>query len=324
MAHGPADQVAFQRLQNVITGDAVMIGVLHADPTGAESLGHVHSEAIGVRADNKAEAIVAIDGGGAGRGAQHFDLWPWIDAAQSEHVEITVQTGNAVRVNTAQVRGGEDFGGLGRIILGNTEMQKNAVAEIAQRFDGENFGLHFGHVFFAFSMRLRRQSLPAGFRAKRNQEQTDRKGDGGKSNRYSERLKMLNAGANQKSDPGSAKSAKGRGESEGAGATFGRILLRQPQRVNRKIRAANTEKEQADKEPRKSHRAKIKDLSKRERDEDRHHGKIKCESAAPAEFFREPGNREATKNVGESDEHGCGGCELLSLWPDSPVRLRER
>src|SRR5882757_2407978 len=179
-------------------------------------------------------------------------------------------------------------------------------------------------AMFAFSMRLRRQSLPAGFGAKRNQEQTDRKGDGGKSNRYSERLKMLNAGANQKSDPGSAKSRKGRGESEGAGATFGGILLRQPQGVNRKIRATKTEKEKANKEPRKSRRAKIEDLSKRERDEDCHHGKIKCESAAPAEFFREPGHREATENGSESDEHGCSGRELRSLWPDSPGGLRER
>src|SRR5260370_4678718 len=301
-----------------------MIGVLHADPTGAESLGHVHSEAIGVRADNKAEAIVAIDGGGAGSGAQHFDFRPWIDAAQGEHVEVTVEAGDAVRVDNEQVRGGEDFGGLGRIVLGNTEMQKHAVAEIAQPFNGENFGVHFGHVFFAFSMMLRRQSLPAGFSAKRNQEQTDRKGDGGKSNRNSERLKMLNAGANQKGDPRSAKPRNGGGESAGAGAVLGGILFQQPQGVNRKIRAAKTKKEQADKEPRKSRRAKIEDLSKRERDEDRHHGEIKCESAAPAEFFREPGNREATKNVGESDEHGCGGCELLSLWPDSPVRLRER
>src|SRR5216684_5589032 len=175
-----------------------------------------------------------------------------------------------------------------------------------------------------FSVRLRRQSLPAGFGAKRNQEQTDRKGDGGKSNRYSERLKMLNAGANQKSDPGSAKSRKGRGESEGAGAAFGGILLRQPQGVNREICAAKTEKEQADKEPRKSRRAKIEDLSKREGDEDRHHGEIKCESPAPAEFFREPGHREATEDGGESDEHGCSGRELRSLWPDSPGGFRER
>src|SRR5438034_100381 len=195
-----------------------MIGVLHADPTGAETLGHVHGEAVGVRADDEAEAIVAIDGGGAGRRAQHFDLWPWINAAQGKHVEVAVQAGDAVGVDTAQVRGGEDFGGLSRIVLGNTEMQKHAVAEMAQGFDGENFDLHFGHVFFAFSMMLRRQSLPAGFGAKRDQEQTDRKRDGGKSNRYSERLKMLNAGTNQKSDPGSAKSRKGRGESEGAGA----------------------------------------------------------------------------------------------------------
>src|SRR6266849_2726670 len=135
---------------------------------------------------------------------------------------------------------------------------------------------------------------------------------------------MLNAGANQKSDPGSAKSRKGGGESEGAGAAFGGILLRQPQCVNREICAAKTEKEQADKEPRKSRRTKIEDLSKREGDEDRHHGEIKCESPAPPEFFSEPGHRQATENRGEGDEHGCNGRELRCLRPDSPGGLRER
>src|SRR5260370_21455101 len=135
---------------------------------------------------------------------------------------------------------------------------------------------------------------------------------------------MLNASANQNSDPGPAKSRKGGGESEGGGAALRGILLRQQQRVNGKIRAAKTEKEQADKEPRKSRRAKIEDLSEREGDEDRHHGKIKCESPAPAEFFREPGHREAAENGGESDEHGCSGCELRSLWPDSAGSFRER
>src|SRR5258706_11070253 len=110
-----------------------MIGVLHADPAGAESLGHVHSEAIGVRADDEAEAIVAIDGGGAGRRAQHFDLWPWINAAQGKHVEVAVQAGDAVGGDNAQDRRGEDFRGLNPIVLWNTQNQKKVLSENAQR-----------------------------------------------------------------------------------------------------------------------------------------------------------------------------------------------
>ncbi len=124
-----------------------MIGVLHADPAGAEALGHVHGEAIGVRTDDKAEAVITIDRGGAGRRTKHFDFRQGIDAAQREHVEIAMQAGNAVGVNAAQIRSGEDIGSLGRIHFGNTEMDKHASAELAQCFDGENFGLHFSHVF---------------------------------------------------------------------------------------------------------------------------------------------------------------------------------
>ena len=58
-------------------------------------------------------------------------------------------------------------------------MEKHAPAEIAQRLDGVNFGVHFSHVFFAFSVSLRRQSVPAGFNAKRNQKQANRESDGG-------------------------------------------------------------------------------------------------------------------------------------------------
>src|SRR6266699_4615945 len=127
-----------------------MIGVLDADPAGAEALGHVHGKAVSVRANDKAQAIVAVDRSRGGRRAQHSDLWLGINAAQSKHVEIAMQAGNAMGIDSAQVRGSEDFGGLGGVLFGNSKVEKHAFAEIAQRFDGENFGLHFGHVFIAF------------------------------------------------------------------------------------------------------------------------------------------------------------------------------
>src|SRR5260370_17808836 len=105
-------------------------------------------------------------------------------------------------------------------------------------------------MFSPLSVTLRRQGLPAGFNAKRNEQKTNGEGDGSQRDGDSQRLKMLNAGADQKSDSRSAKSRNGRGKGESARAAFRRILLRQPQRVNGKIRAAKTNKEKPNKEPR--------------------------------------------------------------------------
>src|SRR3989441_13354379 len=43
IGHSPADEVAFQGFQDVVAGDAVMIGVLHADPAGAEARSEEHT-----------------------------------------------------------------------------------------------------------------------------------------------------------------------------------------------------------------------------------------------------------------------------------------
>src|SRR6266481_3741701 len=99
-------------------------------------------------------------------------------------------------------------------------MDEHASAEFAQRFDGENFGLHFGHVLSALSENLRRQNLPASFCAKRNQEQTDHEGYRGQGDRRSQRLKMLHASADEKSDSHPAKSCKGGGEGKCACAAL--------------------------------------------------------------------------------------------------------
>src|SRR5882762_72547 len=300
-----------------------MIGLLDADPAGAESLSHVHGEAIGVWSDDESQAVVAIDCGGAGCGTQHLNLWLEINAAQGEHVEIAAQACDAMGIDAAQVRGSENFSGLGRILLGNSEMEKRALAEIAQRFDGENFGLHFSHVFFAFSASLRRQGLPAGFRAKRNEEQTNGEGDGRQRDGNSQRLKMLNAGADQKGDPRSAKSSKGRGKCESARPAFRRILLWQPERVNRKIRAAKTQKEKAKKEPGKRRRAEIENFSKRERDERQHQREKKSQGSAPAEFFREPRHGQAAQNRRKRNQHGGPRSELRRRRSNPPRRFRK-
>ena len=65
--HGPADQVAIERLQDVVAGNAEMVGVAHADPAGTGFLRHVHGHTICLRTHNQAQAVVAIQGCGAQR-----------------------------------------------------------------------------------------------------------------------------------------------------------------------------------------------------------------------------------------------------------------
>src|SRR5258708_14584569 len=106
-------------------------------------------------------------------------------------------------------------------------------------------------MFSPLSVTLRRQGLPAGFNAKRNEQKTNGEGDGRQRDGDSQRLKMLNAGSDQKGDSRSAKSRNGRGKRESARPAFRRVLLRQPQRVNGKIRSPTTKKENTTKKPQK-------------------------------------------------------------------------
>src|SRR2546427_2994633 len=46
-----SNQIALQRLQNVVTGNAEMICIAHADPARAAFLGHVHGDAVRLRSE---------------------------------------------------------------------------------------------------------------------------------------------------------------------------------------------------------------------------------------------------------------------------------
>src|SRR5204862_7292516 len=80
------------------------------------------------------------------------------------------------------------------------------------------------------------------------------------------------------------------GERKCARATLRRILLRQPQRVHRKIRSAKSQKEKAGEKPWQRRRAQVKNLSKSDRNEREHQRKVKCQRASPSEFVRKPGH----------------------------------
>src|SRR5229473_193248 len=178
-------------------------------------------------------------------------------------------------------------------------------------------------MFSPLSVTLRRQGLPAGFNTKRNEQKTNGEGDGRQRDGDSQRLKMLNAGADQKSDSRSAKSRNGRGKSEGARAAFRRILLRQPQRVNSKIRSAKAKKEKANKEPRQRGRPEIENLSKRECDEGQHQSEKKSQCAAPYEFLRKPRHRQAAQNRRKRNKHSGARSELRCIGPRSTSRFRK-
>ena len=64
----------------------------------------------------------------------------------AEHAHITIETSHAVRIDAAEIRRGENVGGLDGIFFGNAEMKKDARAEFAQGLNGKNFGLDGGHL----------------------------------------------------------------------------------------------------------------------------------------------------------------------------------
>src|SRR5437879_2604974 len=134
---------------------------------------------------------------------------------------------------------------------------------------------------------------------------------------------MLDAGADQKGDPRSAKSRKGRGKRESARPALRWILFRQPQRVNRKIRAAKAKKEKANKEPRERGGPEIENLSKGERDEGQHQREKESQCAAPSEFFRKPGHRQAAQNRRKRNQHGRPRSELGRRGSNPPRRFRK-
>src|SRR5216684_942446 len=128
---------------------------------------------------------------------------------------------------------------------------------------------------------------------------------------------MLNASADQEGDCRSAKSRKGGGKGESAGAAFSWILFREPESVDGKIRAAETKKKKANEKPGKRGRTEVENLSKRERDEGQHQREEKPQSAAPPEFFGEPGHRQTTQDGRKRNKHGGARSELRRQWSGS-------
>ena len=76
-----------------------------------------------------------------------------------------------------------------------------------------------------------------------------RKNSDGQRYRRADGVHPVDQPAFQERDAGGKETADGGRETKRAGAAFGRILLRQPQRVHGEVRAAETEYGQTDQEP---------------------------------------------------------------------------
>ena len=121
---------------------------------------------------------------------------------------------------------------------------------------------------------------------------------------------MADAGAYQEGDAGANETGERGGEGEGGGATFGGILLGEPEGVDGEIGAAEAEKEKTEEEPGERVLREVENFAESERNKDGHKREEKGESAATAEAFGEGGHGEAAENGGEGDEHGGPGSEL--------------
>src|SRR5260370_26576282 len=107
---------------------------------------------------------------------------------------------------------------------------------------------------------------------------------------------MLHAGADQKRDSRAAETRKRSGKRKRAGAAFGGILLRQPQRIHRETRPAKSKKKQAHKKPRKFAGACIEKFAESESNENQHQDKKDGQRPTPSQALRNPRHRQAAEN----------------------------
>src|SRR5256884_479522 len=168
------------------------------------------------------------------------------------------------------------------------------------------------------------QAFSASFRAERNEQQADRKGDRGHGDRSSQRAVAFDAGAHEKCYPGACKTRERGRKGKCAGAALRRILLRQPERVHGEIGAAQPEKEKTDKKPRKRGCSEIENLSERQRNGRKHQREINPQRAAAPGFFREPRHHQAAKNRRAGNQHRRVRSQPRCRWSYFPGRFRQR
>lgn len=130
--HGPADQIALERLEHVVARDAVVIRVPDAHPAAADGEGFLHGDRVRLRADDESEAVAAVYGRRARRFAHDGDFRLGIDPLRPQHVEVGVKPRDAVRVDAAQIGCLEDGRGRSRVVLGDPEVAEDTDGELEE------------------------------------------------------------------------------------------------------------------------------------------------------------------------------------------------
>ena len=105
------------------------------------------------------------------------------------------------------------------------------------------FNLLFNFELRTFQLSSSGQRLPPCLDRERQKKDAEYKHSGGDRNGHAETAVSLNCGADEKHHGDADEAADGADEGDGAGAAVGRVLLGQPQRVEREVRAADAEEE---------------------------------------------------------------------------------
>src|SRR5579864_8773157 len=100
---------------------------------------------------------------------------------------------------------------------------------------------------------------------------------------------MADAGGQDQADGGSREAPYVGGEREGAYAALGAVLLWNPQRVHREIRAAHAQEEKARHEPAERGFRQVEHVAERQRNEDEHQREEEREGVLASEALTEPG-----------------------------------
>src|SRR5690242_5994642 len=174
------------------------------------------------------------------------------------------------------------------------------------------------------ALTLRWEGLPTRFGSKRNQHKSD--GERQSSHRHwnSERTEALNAISNKECDGGAPEPRKRSAEGEGTRAAFRGVLFRQPEGVDRKVGAAEAEKEKAYKKPRQRGSAKIENFAEGERDEDHHQREVETHGAATSKPLREPRHCQTSQNCCKGYKHRPPRGKLRGLVSSAARGFRKR
>src|SRR6185437_1223225 len=134
---------------------------------------------------------------------------------------------------------------------------------------------------------------------------------------------MSDSRADKKCDAGSGETRGRSREGERAGAAFGRILFRQPERVHREVCAAESQEKKTHKKPRKRVRVQIEHMAESEKNKNKHASEKQNHGSAATEALGERWNDQATENRCGGEKHGAVRCKANRLHASEMLARRD-